>query len=284
MTTTPCFIIAHKWVSGYTSYIKHYVDNIKSFYSQYLIIIVDNSSEFKEDQLGQFIGVDKIILLDNLSEYRFEQGAYLTGLNYLIEKNLIHKYDYYVFSQDTYILKNKFNFDELIEKEVLACPISWGVGTQDFSLDHILPHLKLLNVYDESLELNTDVSLCHLEEYEENILKKILHCYSTSYVIHKSRMNELFEYLKKIKITTRWESELGERYFAWVLYKMNGNKNYQIDRCPYLYDHRGKFSIDLHKDFHHGYFAKHQQGKREQIHSVLRVTPFKKIIKLYKYR
>ncbi|NBU81660.1 MAG: hypothetical protein EBS55_08435 [Flavobacteriaceae bacterium] len=278
MTTTPCFIIAHKWVRGYTSYIKHYVDNIKSFYRDSLILIVDNNSEFKEDVLDVLKNTENVILLNNNTEYLFEQGAYLFGLDYLLKEDLVKYYDYFVFTQDTYILKNKFNFDELIQKKVLACPISWGIGTQDFPLDHILPHLQLLEVYDENLELNTDVSLCHLEEYEESILKKILHCYCTCYIIHTSKLNELFGYLKKIKITTRWESELGERYFAWVLYKMNGNKNYQIDRCPYLYDHRGKDTIDLHKDFHYGYFAKHQQGKNENTLQLMRILPLKKKI------
>lgn len=284
MYVRPCFIIAHKWCRGYVSYIKHFVDNIQSFYQDSLILIVDNTSEFKEDVLDQFKNVENVILLDNNTIHRFEQGAYLFGLDYLLRNGLYENYDYFVFTQDTYIIKNKFDFNELVEREVLACPISWGTGIQDFPLDHILSHLKLLDVYDESLELNTDVSLCHLEEYEENILKKILHCYCTCYIIHRSKLNELSGYLKKIIIRTRWESELGERYFAWVLFKMNNNKNYQIDRCPYLYDHRGKDAINLHEDFHHGYFAKHQQGKVEKlVHQVGRISPFKKIKITYKY-
>lgn len=28
-----------------------------------------------------------------------------------------------------------------------------------------------------------------------------------------------------------------------------------------MYDHRDEDDINLHEDFYHGYFAKHQQGK-----------------------
>jgi len=261
MKTKPCFIIAHRYVRGYVSYIEHYVNNIISFYESPLIIIVDNNSNYKNDVLSVFEKKDNVILLDNNTEHKFEQGAYLVGINYLIEYNLVDKYDYYTFTQDTYILKNKYNFDELIENDVYACPISWGAGTQDLPMSLIKPYLENFDLWDDNLEINYNHQLNNLSCYNEDVLKKILHCYCTSYIIHKTKINDLLKYLKKIKISVRWESELGERYFAWVLYKLNNNKNYQIDYNPYtFYDHH---TINLHDDFKHGFFAKQQQRKRE---------------------
>jgi hypothetical protein len=263
MKTNPCFIIAHRYVRGYNSYIEHYINNINLFYENALTIIVDNNSPYKDDVLDKFKNKNNIILLDNNTEHKFEQGAYLVGITYLIENNLVDNYDYYVFTQDTYILKNKYNFDELIENNIYACPISWGMGTQDLSISLIKPYLDKLELWDDNLQINYNSHLLNPSCYSEDVLSKILHCYCTVYVIHKDKINNLHTYLKKIKITNRWESELGERYFAWVLYKLNNNRNYQIDHNPYaLYD---PYSINLNDDFEYGYFAKQQQRKRENI-------------------
>ena len=154
MKTTPCFVIAHRYVRGYISYIEHYIDNITKFYENALIIVVDNNSPYKDDVLDKFKNKNNIILLDNNIEHKFEQGAYLVGVNYILENNLLNKYDYYVFTQDTYILKNKYNFDILIDNDVFACPISWGNGTQDFDMSYIRPYLYNLGLWDDNLEIN----------------------------------------------------------------------------------------------------------------------------------
>ena len=44
-----CFIISHKYYKSYKSFIKYYVDNIKKFYPNSFILIVDNNSENLED-------------------------------------------------------------------------------------------------------------------------------------------------------------------------------------------------------------------------------------------
>jgi len=47
----PAFIIAHKYVRGYTSYIEYYVNNIQTHYPEALTIVVDNNSEHIDDIL-----------------------------------------------------------------------------------------------------------------------------------------------------------------------------------------------------------------------------------------
>ena len=261
MRTIPCFVIAHRYVRGYISYIEHYVTNIRKFYENALIIIVDNNSPYKDDVLNNLKNKNNIILLDNNIENKFEQGAYLVGVNYILENNLLDKYDFYVFTQDTYILKNKYNFDTLIDDNVFACPLSWGNGTQDFDIPFIRPYLDNLGLWDDKLEINYNDILTTPDSYSNNVLKKILHCFCSSYIIHKEKINDLHTFLKKIKITNRGESEFCERYFAWVLYILNNKKNFQIDQNPY--DLYNQYDINLLDDFNHGFFAKHQQKKRE---------------------
>ena len=262
MKSNPCFIIAHRYVRGYTSYIKHYIENIIKFYETPLIIVVDNNSLHKEEVFDSLEKKSNIILLDNNTEHKFEQGAYLVGLNYILNNNLLHHYDYYVFTQDTYILKNKYDFDELEKNNVFACPISWGEGNQDLSMGLITPHLINLGLNDMNVEVNYNHHFVDSNSYTEDVINKILHCYCNCYIVSKTKIKELHGYVSKIKITTRYESELCERYFAWVLYKLNEYKNYQIDHNPYrLYECHG--NLNLHSDFNHGYFAKHQQQKRE---------------------
>lgn len=262
MISKVCFVIAHRYVRGYKYYLHHYVENIRKFYVDYMIIIVDNNSVYKEEVLNVYKNDKDIIIIDNTSDSKFEAGAYNVGVKYILDNNISKKYNYYVFTQDTYILKNKFNFDELEKNEVLACPISYGVGTQDLPIHLIKPHIQNLNIWDDNIQYNTKPIL-ELKDITSDILNKVLHCYCSVFIINEKKLNVLHNYLNKIKITTRNDSELFERYFAFVLFKLNNNKNYQIDFNPYsLYD---RCSIDLLDEFNHGYFAKHQQGKRENV-------------------
>ena len=175
---------------------------------------------------------------------------------------MLKEYYYYVFTQDTYILKNKYYFEELEENGVLACPVSYAHGIQDIPIQQIKPYLEYLGIYDSNIQYN-EIPIINPEDITPDILNKVLHCYCSVFIVHMTKIIELYGYISKLKLTKRIDSELFERYFAYVLYKLNNNKNYQIDFNPYsLYD---KYNVNLLDDFDNGFFAKQQQRKRENV-------------------
>jgi hypothetical protein len=260
-----CFIISHIYFGNSKSYLEHFVDNIFNFYPDSKVILVDNgSTDFStiESTKNKF---SQIVILENYTNHKFELGAYKRGFDYLMDEDLINTFDYYVCTQDTYILKNRYDFRELVgakyspyNQQVYACPISWGFGYQDFST-HTPPWLSLLNLLGE-FENNYNPLNTYSDFDWGYKTKKALHCYCTCFVVHKSRTSALYNYLKRLYINTRFQSECGERFMAHVLLKLNGGINYQIDKNPYiLYD---QWKTNLEENFEHGYFAKQQQGKR----------------------
>lgn len=250
MKNKPCFIISHKWVRGtspnnkvgkYISYLKYYLENIQNFYKNSLTIVVDNNSTYKEDIFDEIKNFKNLILLDNNIDSKFEIGAYTVGLNYLIQNNLIEDYNYYVFTQDNFIIKNKYNFIELDEKNIKACPINdWH------------PESESSGMYSKLIPLGL-----------HNNLDKISFCWCSSFVVHHTKIKKLHEYLSKIKIINRWESACGERFLSRILWELNEGKNYNIDGT--LDELRNKYdcwSVDLFGDVP-TYFAKRVQQKTE---------------------
>ena len=202
-----CFIIACKVYRTHVSYIPFYISKIKEYYPEALIILVDNNSVYKEFY-QQFEGVKNIILLENTSDSKFELGAYKFATYYIHFNNLL--YDYYVCTQDTFVLVNKYDFNTLVRDNVKAC----SVGEHGFEHTYGLhkPVLELLNLYDPD------------ETYPI--------CWCSSWVCDYKSLLEITLILAPIKPKIRYESEQTERYMGKILKLLNNNISYSIDGLP----------------------------------------------------
>jgi hypothetical protein len=247
------FIIAHKYFRGYESYLQYYINNINIFYKNALILVIDNNSAHK-DNIFSTIKEKNVILLDNNIESKFEIGAYTVGLKYLIDNNLINKYNYIVLSQDTFVIKNRLDFNSLYEQDITACPIN------------------SLNQTNTIIHPINDITNGYLKEISEQILNKIninnnldkiSFCWCSSFIISTKVVNKLFNYFKEIKIINRDDSCAGERYLARILWELNNSKNNNIDgeinNLPY-----NSWLIDILNNDSNTFFIKKHQHKTEQ--------------------
>jgi hypothetical protein len=205
----PVFIIAHKYFRGYQSYLKHYVDNILKFYGDNsLILIVDNNSNYPQDIFDTLPIKENIKILTNNIDCKFELGAYQVGIKYILEHNLLDLYDYYICTQDNFIIKNKLDLDDLYNNEVYSCPIN------SFYQDGGMSDIS--NIVLDRLGLN-------------NNLDKVTFCWCCSFITHRDKIKQLYSYLIQIRITRRVESEAAERYLARIIWELNNYKNNDID-------------------------------------------------------
>jgi len=203
------FIIAHKYFRGYPSYLSHYIDNIISFYGdRSLILIVDNNSNYPEEVFNSITKRDNIIFLTNDIECKFELGAYQVGLRYILENKLLDECEYFVCTQDNFILKNKLDFNNMLESSIYACPIN-----------SYLPDGACKDVCDNVLSMLN----------RNDNLDKITFCWCSSFIVHRTKVESLYEMLKQIVIKVRWESSASERYLARLLWELNDFKNNDID-------------------------------------------------------
>jgi len=205
-----CFIIAHRYYRNYKSYMKFYVENINKFYKNSLIIIVDNNSKYFDDIKKLLNNYENIIFLINNSECKFEIGAYNVGINYIINNNLIEKYNYYIFSQDTFVLKNKCDFNNLSNNNILACAFN--------HLENI-PYDCNFNIYDP---------ICINILNKINIYDKLSNfglCWCCSFILHNSKVLDYYNIVKYEIITSRFGGSVqSERYLSGILYYLNNNK------------------------------------------------------------
>jgi hypothetical protein len=205
----PVFIIAHKYFRGYPSYLKHYVENILNFYGDNsLILIVDNNSNYPQDVFETLPSRENIKILTNNIECKFELGAYQVGIKHILDNNLLESYDYYICTQDNFILKNHLNLSFLEENNVMACPINsfYADGECKDVCDIVLNKLGI-----------------------NNNLDKITFCWCSSFLVNKSKIKRLYDYISQIVIKVRWESCASERYLARILWELNDFKNNDID-------------------------------------------------------
>ena len=149
-----CFIISCKYNRNYINFIKYCIDNIIKYYTNYLIIIVDNNSIYINDLISLFnlLNYKNIIILINSNECKFEIGAYNFGIVYLIQNNLIDKYDYFIFTQDNFVLKNKYDFNIFKNNNIFAAGINGGYFP--YPKDPTLVNVILHNTYNILKEIN----------------------------------------------------------------------------------------------------------------------------------
>ena len=241
-----CFIIAQKYYRNYVSYTQYYVDNIQLLYPGSLCIIVDNNSVYVNDIIIKLKDYNNVVILTNASKCKFELGAYKVGISYLITNNLIDNYDYTIFSQDTFVLKNKYDFNELREKNITACSLTLGDLNNHGGLMHVSESqiiLKKINLLDS--------------------IEKIGLCWCNSFILHNLKIKEFFDIIKDIIVTEKIESQYSERYLAAIFYYLNNNKNNGLNS---IYNYKYNCcSVNMFEDKIDEYFVKNTQNKCEKI-------------------
>lgn len=242
-----CFVIALKYFRNYETFIKFYVDNIQSFYKDSLTIIVDNNSTYIQDIHAMFMNYTNVIIITNETECKFEIGAYKVGIHYLLTNGLLDTYDYYVFTQDNFVIKNRYDFNQLNEKGTLACAInSWKrIRPENYNIGickEILLPLNLQNSFD-----------------------KLSICWATSFILHSSTINKFFDIVKNVIIKDRQESCYAESYMSGILYYLNNNKIEDIDGdIDVLMNHYDCWTVHpIHDDIKTVHFVKKVQQKTE---------------------
>jgi hypothetical protein len=237
-----CFVISHKYYRTYPSFIKLYVDNIQKFYNQSLILICDNNSKYFGDIKELLKDYNNIIFIDNNSPCKFEIGAYNCGINYILNNNILENYEYYVFTQDNFIIKNKYDFNNLVNNDVKACTINsyYQDGACKETSDVVLASIGLLDNLD-----------------------KITFCWCSSFILHKSKLSAFLDLTKNIIITIRAQSCASERYLARILYELNRHKNFDIDGdIRNLKEKYDCWNVDFNNHIN-SFFVKKVQQKNE---------------------
>lgn len=204
MNNKVCFIIAHKYFRGYESYLKYYIENIQKFYPEALTIVVDNNSQYPQDVFDTLHGMSNIILLTNNIESKFELGAYTVGIKYAIDNNLLKDYSYFVCTQDNFVLKNWYDFNQLAEKQTYALPINsmFADGHAKDVCDRVLNQLGMNDNWD-----------------------KVNFCWCSSFVVSSQKIEQLYGWLTQIVQKVRWDSEGAERYLARFLWELNERRD-----------------------------------------------------------
>ena len=241
-----CFIISHRYYRNYQSYLKYYIDNINTFYENSLILVVDNNSKYLNDISSLFADYKNVMFLINETICKFEIGAYKVGIRFIYENNLINNYDYYIFTQDNFILKNKFDFNTLTANNTTACALNtYTRGKHEYYYDTTQRVLAKLNL--------------------QNSIDKLTLCWCNSFVLHKSMIFMFFEIVKDIIITVRRDSCCSERYLSGILYYLNNNVMTSIDGDIEIHNLKYDcWTVDLLKDnIKERFFMKKVQQKTE---------------------
>ena len=248
-----CFVISHKYYRNYKSFIQYYVDNIKKFYPDSFILIVDNNSENLEDIKNILKNYENLEIIVNDSKSKFEIGAYKEGIKYIRKNTDLRKnYGYYIFSQDNFILKNKFDIKkELTYKNIFACAVNHMYCNSKKENDKYFYNalknekiskyiLKKLNIYNEIKNFNL--------------------CWCSTFILHHSRIKKFHKIIKKIIIEKKQESIDGERYLSGLLYYLNNNKHNSL--CGnFIYNDYNWLDTNISCNKSKSFFVKVTQSK-----------------------
>lgn len=247
-----CFIIANKYIKNYVSFIDYYVSNIQKFYKDSLIIIVDNNSENLEDITNRLKPYenDNLVFLTNNTDCKFELGGYKLGINYLLEHGLVDKYTYYIFTQDTYVLTNKYDFNQLLENNTLACPIK-------------LHNADTFNRHYGSFFTPIVTHVLKKTNLEHRIQELRL-CWANSFILHTSTIEIFQSFVSDITVKSKDQSQETERFLGAIIFILNNNKNTSIEEIYTEEEiHPHLWNIDIPNTKTSNYFTKRLTSKDE---------------------
>jgi hypothetical protein len=226
------------------------VDNIQHFYENSFIIIVDNNSKYLEDITVKLANYKNILFLINNTECKFELGAYKVGIQYLLENNVFSDYSFVILSQDTFVLKNKYDF-QLLEDNTLAGVFVGSEQGENF--DYGFCHHNTVKYFWNILDM---------DKYYGNSPRSF--CWCCSLFLHSSKISEFLNLTKDIVFNIRNDSCASERYLWMITYRLNNNKMKYIDglleNIGIKYNCHG---VDIINGTMDSYFVKHAQCKTQ---------------------
>lgn len=240
-------MIVTKYYRNYRSYIELYINNIQKLYQDDAdILLVDNNSKYIDDINLLILKYNNVSLINNISNSKYEIGAYRYGIQYLDDK--IKKYDYIIFTQDTFIINNKYDFNILKLNDTLACTIVSDIKRPEERWTYHHKGQTILN----SANLNNNID-------------KISFCFSNSFILHNNVINDFMKYTNSFILNSKDDSGLSEDFLARVLYELNNHKNFDIDGL-YNYNNKNINEGELRNDYNdinEYYFMKILQRKTE---------------------
>jgi hypothetical protein len=172
------------------------------------------------------------------------------GIQYLVTNGLLSTYEYCVFTQDNFVIKNRYDFNQLKEKDTLACSLVTWRNSKIYNDGFFTPLSQ--NVLS-TLGLKNDID-------------KLSLCWCNSFILHHLKVIPFMDIVKNVLITTRVDSSSGERFLSAILYRLNNNIIEDIDGdMDDISKHYDIWNVNLLEDtIKTVYFVKRLQQKTER--------------------
>ena len=128
------------------------------------------------------------------------------------DAGITSKFDFFIFSQDTFVANKPYDFNSLKDRKITAASFNHLSGWCDFKDDPIVKRvLSKIDLFDAYDGINFNL------------------CWCNSFVLHWSRIVDFYELVRPEKITERWGGSVqSERYLAGILYLLNDFSYYSI--------------------------------------------------------